>query len=549
MSIGKKCSFALFHRSELTACVDVLTHYVKNPLFSIRLMFGMTGISGERLTYRMRLASFKSIMKQEIGFFDMEENQIGALTARLSTEATSMKGLIGGVFGSIAQAVATVSVGLVIALITCWQDALVVLAVLPLAGLGQFLQMKLFAGLDSQTTRLYQDSASVAAEAVSNVRTVTSLGLQKYFCEQFNDRVNKPLKKNRKKAVVQGFFYGFGDATMFLIFFLAFWAGSKFAEDGKCSPANVNRAIFSLVYSSFTFGTLSTQIPDYGASRIASSRIFRLLDRKSKIDPTSTTGLEISEVGAVELKEVEFEYPRRPEIPVVRKMSLPVEAGQTVALVGASGSGKSTVVSLIERFYDPRGGEVDLDCKDLRNINVRSARDQMSIVFQEALLFNVSIRENIAYGFPKTEGTVVTDEQIVDSARAANAHDFISSLPEKYETLCGERGCKLSGGQRQRVALARALVRSQGKNSVLLLDEATSALDARNEAIIQEALERAVVGRTTVIVAHRLSTVKNADKICVVARGKIVESGTHSELMALNGAYAALVAQQMTVSG
>ncbi|EDR25124.1 lipid A export ATP-binding/permease protein msbA, putative, partial [Entamoeba dispar SAW760] len=243
--------------------------------------------------------------------------------------------------------------------------------------------------------------------------------------------------------------------------------------------------------------------------------------------------------GEIEFKNVHFRYPTRVDNEVLKGISFKAEQGKTIALVGVSGCGKSTSIQLIERFYEPTNGEVLLDGHNIKDLNIQFLRNQIGLVGQEPVLFAESIIDNIKRGIPK--GVEVNNEQIYTAAKMANAHDFISTMPEGYNTMVGDRGSQLSGGQKQRIAIARALIRNP---KVLLLDEATSALDTQSEKIVQEALDKASKGRTTIIIAHRLSTIQNADKICVIMRGKIVEQGTHQELIELKGFYYTLAMQQ-----
>nr|CAB3478029.1 unnamed protein product [Digitaria exilis] len=301
-----------------------------------------------------------------------------------------------------------------------------------------------------------------------------------------------------------------------------------FSQDAK--------VFFALMLATIGVSQTSALASDSTKAKDSSISIFALLDRKSKIDSGSDEGLTLDEVkGDIDFRHVSFKYPSRPDVPIFSDFTLHIPSGKTVALVGESGSGKSTVISLLERFYNPDSGTISLDGVEIKGLKVNWLRDQMGLVGQEPVLFNDTIRANIAYG----KHGEVTEEELIKVAKAANAHEFISSLPQGYDTTVGERGVQLSGGQKQRVAIARAILKDP---RILLLDEATSALDAESERIVQDALDNVMVGRTTVIVAHRLSTIKNADIIAVLKDGMIVEKGRHDTLMNIkDGFYASLV--------
>ncbi|XLR26059.1 hypothetical protein S83_053959 [Arachis hypogaea] len=280
----------------------------------------------------------------------------------------------------------------------------------------------------------------------------------------------------------------------------------------------------------------SSLAPDSSKAKSAAASIFGLLDMKSKIDPSDESGTTLDNVnGEIKFRHVGFKYPSRPDIQIFRDLSLTIHSGKTVALVGESGSGKSTVIALLQRFFDPDFGQITLDGIEIQKLQLKWLRQQIGLVGQEPVLFNDTIRANIAYG----KGGNATEAEIIQVAELANAHGFISALQQGYDTVVGERGIQLSGGQKQRVAIARAIIKSP---KILLLDEATSALDAESERVVQDALDKVIVNRSTVVVAHRLSTIKNADVIAVVKDGVIVEKGRHETLISMeDGFYASLV--------
>jgi ATP-binding cassette, subfamily B (MDR/TAP), member 1 len=295
------------------------------------------------------------------------------------------------------------------------------------------------------------------------------VGIQLAFIDKYECKLEVPLASGKKSAFVAGLAFGFAELVEFGLWGIAFWVGAKFIDQGHCDFLGLMRAITGLVFAGMTLGNTSTFMPDIGKSRLAATKIFRLLDRATEIDPTDDDGERIQSVtGRVDVKDAEFEYPSRPDIAVLRKMSFSLAPGNTLALVGKSGCGKSTVVNLLERFYDARAGSVKFEDEELKGMNLQNARSHMALVQQEPDLFSRTVGKNIAYGLCKEDGTPVTDEMIINAAKAANAHEFVSALPLGYDTQVGERGGSLSGGQRQRVAIARALVRQP---RVLLLDE------------------------------------------------------------------------------
>ncbi|KAF7259544.1 hypothetical protein EG68_02803 [Paragonimus skrjabini miyazakii] len=494
------------------------------------------GVSGQRLIKRMRSHLFDAILHQEIGWFDKPENQAGALTAMLSTEASKVSQFTGTRLGSVLEAILIVAISLGVAFAYSWQITLVILAFLPFLAVSSLLQMKKFGGAKNE----FQDSdaVKVAQEAIRANRTVTSFSLEKYFYDKFENSTSHYLRIQLKQSIFQSFVYGLAMIIPALSFTSTFALGAYLFERGELEVVSLFRVFLVINFGSQAIGRTASAAPDAKQALEAVKKMLSLIDRVPKIILNCGDIPSNPFRGEVEFRHVHFRYPTRHTVQVLKDFSHTIEPGKKCALVGQSGCGKSTLIQLLQRFYDPsdHGPDVGVffDGRNLRDLAPCWIRQQIGLVSQEPTLFNTSIRENIAYG--DNTRTVSMDE-IVEAARMANVHDFITSLPEGYETMAGEGGSQLSGGQKQRIAIARALVR---RPVLLLLDEATSALDNESERLVQAALDVAVASRTAIVVAHRLTTVENVDQIVVLENGRKIECGTPSELMAAKGAFYAL---------
>ncbi|XP_058085069.1 ABC transporter B family member 21-like [Magnolia sinica] len=500
-------------------------------------------VAGSRLIKRIRAMSFEKVTYMEIGWFDSHENSSGAVGARLSVDAATVRSLVGDTLALIVQNMASTIAGLTIAFQASWQLALIILALLPLIGVSGWAQLKFMQGFSADAKKMYEEASQVASDAVGSIRTVASFCAEEKVMELYKRKCEGPLKKGIRQGLVSGIGFGVSFFLLFCVYATSFYAGARLVEDGKTTFTKVFRVFFALTMVAFAVSQSSSLAPDATKAKSSTASIFAILDRKSKIDASDDSGMTLEDVkGDIEFQHVSFKYPTRPDVQIFRDLCLAIRSGKTVALVGESGSGKSTAISLLQRFYDPDSGQIFLDGIEIRKFQLRWLRRQMGLVSQEPVLFNDTIRANIAYG---KDGDA-TEAEIVSAAESANAHKFVSSLQQGYETLVGERGVQLSGGQKQRVAIARAIVKEP---KILLLDEATSALDSESERVVQEALDRVMVNRTTVVVAHRLSTIKGADLIAVVKNGVIVEKGKHEALLKItDGAYASLVALHMSAS-
>ncbi|KDP33788.1 hypothetical protein JCGZ_07359 [Jatropha curcas] len=330
---------------------------------------------------------------------------------------------------------------------------------------------------------------------------------------------------------------GSAQCLTFMSWALDFWFGGTLVEKGEISAGDVFKTFFILVSTGKVIAEAGSMTSDLAKGSTAIASVFQILDRQSLIPGSSNNGGDSASSGTklekltgwIEMKKIDFAYPSRPETLILREFCLEVKPGTSIGLVGKSGCGKSTVIGLIQRFYDVESGSLKVDGVDIRQLDVQWYRKQTALVSQEPVLYSGSIRDNIVFG--KLDAS---ENEVVEAARAANAHEFISSLKDGYETECGERGVQLSGGQKQRIAIARAIIRNP---TILLLDEATSALDVQSEQVVQEALDRIMVARSTIVVAHRLNTIKKLDSIAFVADGKMVERGTYVQLKNKRGAF------------
>ncbi|XP_055660064.1 ATP-binding cassette sub-family B member 5 isoform X3 [Falco peregrinus] len=501
----------------------------------------MFGKAGEMLTMRLRSLSFRALLQQEVGWYDDQKNAVGVLLTRLATDASQVKGATGSRLGLTTMTVSTLLTAIVIAFVYGWQLTLLILACIPFVIATNAASVSSVSGHAAKDQKALEEAGRISTESVENIRTVASLTREEAFYERYVASLNGPYRDSLKKAPLYGFTYGVAQCANYFINAAVFRFGAWLIARCLTNFENVFIVFSSIIFAAMNVGQSASLAPDYGKARVSAQRIFQLLDRKPLIDSYSEEGEKLSNFeGNIEFRNIHFVYPTRPEVQVLQGLNMKVNKGQTLALVGSSGCGKSTSIQLLERFYDPVEGQVLADGFDTRSLHLQWLRSRLGLVSQEPILFDCSIAENIRYG---DNSRAVSQEEIEEAAKAANIHTFIEKLPEKYNTRVGEKGTQLSGGQKQRIAIARALVRNP---AVLLLDEATSALDTESEKIVQKALDNARQGRTCIVIAHRLTTVRTADIIAVIQNGRVVEQGTHSQLLAKEGHYYALVNAQIS---
>ncbi|KAI6212279.1 hypothetical protein M3Y94_00002200 [Aphelenchoides besseyi] len=492
--------------------------------------------TGELLTMRLRIQVFKNLLSQDGAFYDRQENSTGRLTTRLATDAPNVQNAIDQRLSDFLQGFLSLCGGLVVG---CVFSVKMVGIAVASACVIVALQLLITHWLKQRTIRdlqLADEASKIASESIEHVRTVQSLARQDYVIDLFCKASELPYKRSIKRNLVQAASYALNGSYFSFHFGISYMAGFWLVKHGWISPFIIFQVVESVTDSAFAIMLAAAYFPEYLRARVSAALMFEMMNERPAIDSLSERGRLNVVDGTVELKSVAFAYPSVSQRIVLRNLSLMIEKGKSIALVGQSGCGKSTVIQLLERFYDPMAGNIEIDQMDIREANLRHLRDHIALVGQESQLFDLTIRENICYGL---EG--VDEKRLIEAAKFSHVHEFVSALPQKYETKVGSRGSQLSGGQRQRIAIARAVIRNP---KILLLDEATAALDSNSEKLVQEALENASQGRTSIIVAHRLSTIQRCDLIVVLKDGMVIESGTHQQLLTRKGAYFQLAQKQ-----
>ncbi|MSQ57109.1 MAG: ATP-binding cassette domain-containing protein [Limnohabitans sp.] len=500
------------------------------------MRFYMVSMLGERVTADIRNAVYSHVLEQSPSFF--ETTQTGEVLSRLSSDTTLVQTVVGS---SLSMGLRNLVMGVGALLMLVWTNPLLMLQVIAVLILVVFPSVKLgrrVRRLSRASQDLVADASAIAAEVLNAIPVVQSYTAQKRESNRFIDAskqaVNTALRRTRARSILVGFITMASSAALLW----GLYQGTLSVQAGITSAGELGQTVVYVILLASAFAVLGEVYGDLLRAAGATERLMELLHSKSDVqDPFQPVDVTLPKQGStLQLDAVEFRYPSRPDTSAIHALNATIEAGQTVAVVGPSGAGKTTLFALLLRFYDPQSGHIFLNNTAIDTMRLNDLRQQIGLVPQDAAIFSGTAMDNIRYGKPDA-----SDDQVKVAAQAAFADKFITALPQGYDTFLGERGVRLSGGQRQRISIARAILKNP---PLLLLDEATSALDAHSERMVQAALETAMKNRTTLVIAHRLATVQKADIIWVMDHGQLVEQGTHTQLLAKGGLYASLAALQ-----
>ncbi|KAH6894643.1 P-loop containing nucleoside triphosphate hydrolase protein [Thelonectria olida] len=505
----------------------------------------IVSINAIRVTRSLRIDFLKQTLRQEIGYFDSSEP--GSVSTSLNTGGNLVSQGISEKFGLSVQAATTFFASFVVAFVVQWKLTLITLCIVPFMLIVITICVTIDAKIENKLLATWGEADKLAEEVFASIKNVHAFWAFSKMSGKFETIVDQARTLGKKKPPIYAVMFCVQFFCIYAGYGLAFWQGIRMYHSGEITePGDIVTVILAVVLAAQGLTAIAPQIMVVSKATASAEDIFKTIDRKSKIDSLSTEGSRPSEChGDIVFHQVEFAYPSRPNVQVLKDLDLIIPANKTTAIVGPSGSGKSTIVSLLERWFSPSDGVITLDGQTIDDLNIQWLRTSVRLVQQEPVLFNGTVFQNVAYGLSGTPQATLPDDEkyklVKDACKAAYAYEFIERLPKGFETQIGQRGAMLSGGQKQRLAIARSIISNP---RVLLLDEATSALDANSERIVQQALDNIAVDRTVVVIAHRLSTIRHADNIVVMANGTILEQGTHTELIDLGGAYSRLVQAQ-----
>lgn len=539
-------SFPLLIR-EIVAVLEKKSHFTLNQvllalfavligqaLFSFGRIYYFTRVS-ERTMADVRRSLYSKIVTLPIRFF--EQRRVGELMSRMTSDVTQLQDVLTITLAELLRGVATLVIGIVVIVTISWKLTLFMLATFPVLVVAAMV----FGRYIRKMSKAAQDELAganiVVEETLQSIQIVKAFTNENLEINRYTSALDRVVKTALKASMYRGTFVSFIIFALFGGIIGVVWYGASLVQSGEMIMADLFGFVLYTAFIGGSVGGLGDMYAQVQKTVGASERILEILEEPSEVEAGVGKPIQMPLEGEIAFRNIRFSYPSRPDIQVLKDISLHVRKGEKIALVGYSGAGKSTIVQLLMRYHTPLGGQILVDGQDISGFNITDYRKHIAVVPQEVMLFGGSIKENIAYGRPGA-----TDAEIADAARKANAYNFITSFPEGFETIVGERGVKLSGGQRQRIAIARAILKDP---AILILDEATSSLDAESEKLVQEALDGLMENRTTIIIAHRLATIRNVDQIYVLQQGEIVEQGTHEELSLLEaGLYSGLVKLQ-----
>ena len=524
-SSKQQMDFSLLDSNNINALFIVLM-----ILFSIQAIFGflriyISSIVSESAIRDIRKDAFSKLISMPVQFYDA--NAVGELQSRVSSDISQLSETFTYTIAEFLRQCLTILAGIVLIAFISPKLSLIMLSIVPFIAVSAVVFGRFIRRFSKRAQDSIAESNNIILNAISGIKNVKIFVNEGFESVKYGGAVDEVKGLAIKSAIWRGLFAAFVILMMFGSVVWLIWQGMVMVqlgpENGGISSSEFFKFLLLSVMIGASFGGVSSLFGNLQKAVGATERLIEILKEKNEDILPSGTSSRTSVIGNVQFDDVKFEYATRPDVPVLRGLTFEVKAGEQVAIVGSSGAGKTTISSLLLRFYKPTEGRITIDGKDISEFNLNELRRQISVVPQEVLLFGSSIRENIAYGKP-----TATEEEILEAAKMANALEFIEQFPEKLETLIGDRGVQLSGGQRQRIAIARAVLKNP---RILILDEATSSLDSGSESQVQKALERVMVGRTTFIIAHRLSTIRKSDKILVLENGKVEEEGVHDDLM------------------
>ena len=497
------------------------------------------GVVTEKTLHDIRKTTFEKLLSFPISYYD--KNKVGVLQSRISSDILLLNETFNTTLAEFLRQIFTIVFGITFIGLISWKLSLIMLAIVPLIAVSAVIFGKFIKKVSKKAQDAAAQSNNTLLEALSGIKNVKTFVNEIYELNRYGKSIHNIQKLGIKGAIWRGLFASFIILVMFGSIVFVIWNGMNMVNAGEMQEQEFFQFILYTIMIGASFGGISSLLGSIQKAIGATERIIEIIALSGeKITIHTTTQNSIDFEGKVSFKNVSFNYETRPEIEVLKNISFDIEAGNRTAIVGASGSGKSTIASLLLRFYKPSKGEISIDNKKYDSLNLTTIRDQMAVVHQEVFLFGGSIFDNISYGNPNAN-----EQEVKAAADKANATEFIQKFPDGFNTIVGDRGMQLSGGQKQRIAIARAILKNP---KILILDEATSSLDSESEKSVQNALDELMVGRTSIIIAHRLSTIRNADNILVMKDGCIVESGKHEELIDQKGVYENLHNLQFNLS-